>query len=192
VVITAHSGVRIAVAAMQAGACDFVMKPWRNADLLARIDAAIARAPKTRPRPAPSRRGTGASAGRKPCHRTHARLIRRIGPTQASVAVTGPADPDGRWWPGRFTRHRAGRPPVGIDLEDPTAWDRLAEGETLILRHADRLPPVMQGRLLEQIAPGARVMAIMESTAPLTAPCAHGSPPSRSPFRRWSNAGTTR
>jgi DNA-binding NtrC family response regulator len=51
VVITAHSGVRIAVAAMQAGACDFVMKPWRNADLLARIDAAIARAPKTAPSP---------------------------------------------------------------------------------------------------------------------------------------------
>ncbi|RZM05701.1 MAG: response regulator, partial [Sphingomonas sp.] len=32
VVITAHSGIRIAVAAMQAGASDFVMKPWRNAD----------------------------------------------------------------------------------------------------------------------------------------------------------------
>jgi transcriptional regulator of acetoin/glycerol metabolism len=60
--------------------------------------------------------------------------------------------------------------PVGIDLEDPAAWDRLAEGETLILRHADRLAPVMQGRLLEQLAPGARVIAIMDSTAPLTAP----------------------
>ena len=32
VVITAHSGVRIAVEAMRAGARDFVMKPWRNAD----------------------------------------------------------------------------------------------------------------------------------------------------------------
>lgn len=40
VVITAHSGVRIAVAAMQAGACDFVMKPWRNAELIAKIETA--------------------------------------------------------------------------------------------------------------------------------------------------------
>lgn len=38
IVLTAHSGIRIAVAAMQAGARDFAMKPWRNADLLARVE----------------------------------------------------------------------------------------------------------------------------------------------------------
>lgn len=37
VVITAHSGIRIAVEAMRAGARDFVMEPWRNADLLAKL-----------------------------------------------------------------------------------------------------------------------------------------------------------
>ena len=43
IVITAHSGIRIAVAAMQAGACDFMMKPWRNAELIAKVEAAAAR-----------------------------------------------------------------------------------------------------------------------------------------------------
>ena len=43
VVITAHSGIRVAVAAMRAGARDFVMKPWRNADLLATVEAAARR-----------------------------------------------------------------------------------------------------------------------------------------------------
>src|SRR3954469_1489424 len=45
VVITAHSGIRIAVAAMQLGARDFVMKPWRNSELIEKINAAIASDP---------------------------------------------------------------------------------------------------------------------------------------------------
>lgn len=172
VVITAHSGVRIAVAAMQAGACDFVMKPWRNADLLARIEAAIARTPANAPTPRAATAGEPAHIlGESPAIDHMRALVRRIGPTQASVAITGPAG-SGRTLVAGALHAASSRtiPPVSIDLEDQPAWDRLAEGETLILRHADRLPPVMQGRLLEQIAPGARVMAIMESTAPLTAP----------------------
>ncbi|MEJ8630284.1 response regulator [Sphingomonas sp. I4] len=45
VVITAHSGIRLAVTAMQAGARDFVMKPWRNAELIAKIELAARRRP---------------------------------------------------------------------------------------------------------------------------------------------------
>ncbi|GAA3265699.1 hypothetical protein GCM10020258_33740 [Sphingomonas yabuuchiae] len=43
IVITAHSGIRLAVTAMQAGARDFVMKPWRNAELIAKIELAARR-----------------------------------------------------------------------------------------------------------------------------------------------------
>jgi FixJ family two-component response regulator len=51
VVITGHSGIRIAVAAMQAGAIDFVMKPWRNEELLERVRAALAHRQRRRKSP---------------------------------------------------------------------------------------------------------------------------------------------
>src|ERR1700760_3005678 len=40
VVVTGHSGINIAVAAMKAGASDFVMKPWNNARFLETLRAA--------------------------------------------------------------------------------------------------------------------------------------------------------
>ena len=42
VVVTGHSGINIAVAAMKAGACDFVMKPWNNPRFLETLRAAVA------------------------------------------------------------------------------------------------------------------------------------------------------
>jgi DNA-binding NtrC family response regulator len=41
VVVTGHSGVNVAVAAMRAGASDFVTKPWSNARLVATIETAL-------------------------------------------------------------------------------------------------------------------------------------------------------
>ncbi len=49
IVITAHSGIKLAVAAMQAGARDFVMKPWRNAELIAKIEVAARAVPSIPP-----------------------------------------------------------------------------------------------------------------------------------------------
>ena len=46
VVVTGHSGINIAVAAMRAGASDFVTKPWSNDRLVATINTAL----ETRPR----------------------------------------------------------------------------------------------------------------------------------------------
>ena len=51
IVITAHSGIRIAVAAMQAGARDFLMKPWRKDDLFAKCAAVIGRSADERAAP---------------------------------------------------------------------------------------------------------------------------------------------
>jgi DNA-binding NtrC family response regulator len=42
VVVTGHSGINIAVAAMKGGASDFVMKPWSNPRLLETVRAAVA------------------------------------------------------------------------------------------------------------------------------------------------------
>jgi two-component system response regulator TtrR len=39
--ITGHGDVPMAVAALQRGACDFIEKPFHNADLLSRIDRAL-------------------------------------------------------------------------------------------------------------------------------------------------------
>ncbi len=41
VVVTGHSGINIAVAAMRAGASDFVMKPWNNERLITTINTAL-------------------------------------------------------------------------------------------------------------------------------------------------------
>lgn len=164
VVITAHSGVRIAVEAMRAGARDFIMKPWRNADLLARIAAAAAPRAVAAATPAPLEpaRLLGDSVA---IDRLRA-LIRRIGPTGAGVVVTGPAG-SGRGLTAAALHaaspHAATPMPV-IDLRDDAAWELLdAPTPTLLLRHPDRLGEVAQARLLARIAPATRCIAIADS-----------------------------
>lgn len=168
VVITAHSGVRVAVAAMQAGASDFVMKPWRNAELIAKIEAAIARPSRV---VANAGRSIGAAGdtihilGESPAIERVRNLVQRIGPTEAAVAVTGPSGA-GRGLVAaslHAASSRAALSPVPVDLADTLAWDRLADAQTtLILRHAERLDAVMQGRLVERLAVGARTIAILD------------------------------
>ncbi|PZO79066.1 MAG: Fis family transcriptional regulator [Sphingomonas hengshuiensis] len=168
VVITAHSGVRIAVAAMRAGARDFIMKPWRNADLLARIASAAT------PRALPATVSAASSAPLEPARllgdsaaigRLRA-LIRRIGPTGAGVVVTGPGG-SGRGLTAAALHaaspHAALALPA-IDLRDDMAWDGIdAHAPALLLRHPDRLGEVAQGRLLARIGPGTRCIAIADS-----------------------------
>jgi len=43
VVVTGHSGVNVAVAAMRSGAADFVMKPWSNSRLVVAVEDALSR-----------------------------------------------------------------------------------------------------------------------------------------------------
>lgn len=164
VVITAHSGVRIAVEAMRAGARDFIMKPWRNADLLARIAAAAvprAVAAPAAPAPVEPARLLGDSAA---IERLRA-LVRRIGPTGAGVVVTGPAG-SGRGLTAAALHAAspdAATPMPVIDLRDDAAWRLLdAPARTLLLRHPDRLGEVAQARLLARIAPATRCIAIAD------------------------------
>ena len=172
VVITAHSGIRIAVAAMKAGARDFAMKPWRNTELLAKVDAAIARgAPAAPPSlhpgapPEPAR-----LLGDSPAMHALRDLIRRVGPTPAGVTITGPPG-SGRTLTAlalHAASAQADTPPPRIDLRDDAAWARLDQGGgTAILRHPDRLDGVAQARLLDRIPAGLRCLAIADGPASL-------------------------
>ncbi len=168
VVITAHSGVRIAVEAMRAGARDFIMKPWRNADLLARIASAaapraVAAADSVAPTAEPARL-LGDSAA---IERLRA-LIRRIGPTSAGVVVTGPAG-SGRALTAAAVHAvspHAALPLPAIDLRDDMAWAAIdAHAPALLLRHPDRLGDVAQARLLARLGADTRCIAIADHAA---------------------------
>jgi DNA-binding NtrC family response regulator len=99
VMITAHAGVQVAVAAMKHGATDFVSKPWANERLLATVrTAASLRASRravatekgkvvTIAAPAPG--GTSPLLGGSPAMARVHSLIARAGPTDANVLILG-------------------------------------------------------------------------------------------------------
>lgn len=169
VVITAHSGVRIAVAAMQAGARDFVMKPWRNAELVAKVAAAIARGASPVPVAATSTTAGGVARllGDSGLMIRVRDLVRRVGPTSVGVAVTGPSGA-GRMLVASAIHAAsagAGSVPERIDLRDDAAWRRIELArETVILRYPDRLDAIAQDRLLGLLPPGLRCIAIADGT----------------------------
>ncbi len=171
IVITAHSGIRIAVAAMQAGARDFLMKPWRKDDLFAKCAAVIGRNADERAAPRSGRTtGTGI-LGDSPAIEQVRALVRRVGPTAASVCVTGSSG-SGRTLIANAIR--AGAPdrdiaPARIDLRDPEQWRALdAASGTVVLRHPDRLDALAQARLIERLLPGLRCISIADTVAALS------------------------
>nr|WP_263282687.1 helix-turn-helix domain-containing protein [Sphingomonas nostoxanthinifaciens] len=171
VVITAHSGIRIAVAAMQAGARDFVMKPWRNAELVAKLEAAMARKPATSP--ALVQETVGAPTvliGESRAMHELRGMIRRVGPTIVGVTVTGPAG-SGRTLVAQAI-HAASSDASDlvprIDLRRDDHLTRVGEATgTVILRHADQLDRIAQEGLLDHLQPGVRCIAIADSIEPL-------------------------
>jgi len=173
VVITAHSGIRIAVAAMQAGARDFTMKPWRNAELVAKVEAAIARGRATTPAVprSPDDREPARLLGDSAAMLALRDLVRRIGPVPAGGTVTG------RPGCGRTltalaihaASPHADTTPIRIDLRDAAAWERLdAATGTAILRHPDQLDAIAQARLLDRLPVALRCIAIADTTVSLT------------------------
>jgi DNA-binding NtrC family response regulator len=173
VVITAHSGIRIAVAAMQAGARDFAMKPWRNGELVAKVEAAIARGVPVVPSSAIM--ATDAEPvrllGESAAMQALRDLVRRIAPTPAGVTVTG-APGSGRTLTAMAVHAASGQgggEPPRIDLRDDSAWARLQDGtDTVILRYPDKLSEVAQARLLDRLPPALRCIAIADDLAALT------------------------
>ncbi|MFV0624260.1 sigma-54-dependent transcriptional regulator [Sphingomonas sp. ac-8] len=172
IVITAHSGIRIAVAAMQAGARDFVMKPWRKDDLLAKCAAVMTR--HAQPVATPVRVSGGAGIIGKSAAMAEVRaLVRRVGPTVANVCVTGRSG-SGRTLIATAVHAAsldAGATLRRIDVRDSDQWRLLDEAHgTVLLRHPDRLDAVAQARLLDRLAPGLRCISIADGVEPLTPP----------------------
>ncbi|MFV0624311.1 sigma-54-dependent transcriptional regulator [Sphingomonas sp. ac-8] len=170
VVITAHSGIRIAVAAMQAGALDFVMKPWRNAELIERVEAAIAkrRRPAVPIAAAPAAdRGTGLHRllGEHPSMAELRERIRRVAPTTAGVLVSGPSGA-GRSLVAALLHEgspHADTPAVVIDARTADAGDRVAHAAgTVVLRHPDRIDDIAQERLADRFPAAVRPIGIVD------------------------------
>lgn len=183
IVITGHSGIRIAVAAMRAGAVDFVMKPWRNEELVERVRTAIAYRRRRREIAELQRSGgvpvdlprlLGASEAIERVRD----LIRRAAPTTANVLIAGPSG-SGRSLCARAIHHASARATeplvtldarIAVDPRDETAAADLARasGGTLMLRHLDQLDDVAQGRLIDRLPADARIIATVQAVESLT------------------------
>ena len=98
VIVTGHSGVNIAVAAMRAGASDFVTKPWSNERLVATVRTAVEL--RRRRRQAGAFQAENAALVRDAFPQTEIigssaamtrlrGLIERAGPTEANVLILG-------------------------------------------------------------------------------------------------------
>jgi DNA-binding NtrC family response regulator len=172
VVITAHSGIRIAIEAMQAGARDFVMKPWRREVLLDKVAGAVGRS--VRPaagRPTGNQGSSGPVLLGTSVQMAAIRdLVRRVGPTIASVCISGRSG-TGRSLVAAAVHAASGdadRVPLRLDLRSAEDWALLdgASG-TALLRHVDRLDAVGQGRLFDRLPPGLRGITIVDDAARL-------------------------
>ncbi len=92
ILMTAWGSIQLAVQGMQAGAFDFITKPWNNAALLQRIETALAL---TAPTPPDKPDGTTAQLdrshiiGKSQGLTDVLRTVARIAPTNASVLITG-------------------------------------------------------------------------------------------------------
>jgi DNA-binding NtrC family response regulator len=185
VVVTGHSGVNIAVAAMRAWASDFVMKPWRNDRLVATMRAAVELRRRRREAAAGKARGgtfqDGGAAilGDSAAIQRVRALIRRVAPTDAPVLIHGEAG-TGKDSVARaihLQSSRAAGPFAPVDLgslgEDAAMLALFgqagalaeAQGGTLFLDEVGEMTPRLQARLLAALEqPAAMDMRIVAAT----------------------------
>jgi DNA-binding NtrC family response regulator len=153
VVVTGHSGVNIAVAAMRAGASDFVMKPWRNDRLVATLENALELRRRRRGASGPAQ-ATGEETealplllGDSPAMEQVRAIIRRVAPTDAAVLILGEAGV-GKSLIARNVHHQSARangPLVALDLEG-------LSGEVLVERLSGAMGRARGGSLcLEEV-----------------------------------------
>lgn len=178
VVVTGHSGINIAVAAMKAGASDFVMKPWSNARLVDTVRAAagLARARRGEADEAPAVDEDTLVVGDSEAIRRARDLIARAGPTAAAVLIRGPAGA-GKSLAARALHARAGRtgPLVRLDAAalgpDAEAALRRAADEaangTLLIEEPAALPPAGRAALVGLLEGGlsARLVSTTREAA---------------------------
>ncbi|HEX8569058.1 MAG TPA: sigma-54 dependent transcriptional regulator [Caulobacteraceae bacterium] len=183
VVVTAHSGINIAVAAMRAGASDFITKPWSNDRLAATVRTAVElrrqrrRAFSVRAENAALVReafgGEAAILGSSAVMTRLRTLVARTGPTDANVLILG-ENGAGKELVGRALHQaskRAAGPFIPVDLGAAPEGEIEAElfgeranpdsgrfaaahGGTLFLDEIGRLPQALQLKLLSALERG--------------------------------------
>ena len=166
VVVTGHSGINIAVAAIRAGASDFVTKPWSNTRLLATLEGAL-ELRRQRRDSAQSKTGKDAVSeeaetpllGDSPAIERVRGLIRRAAPTNASVLILGEAGA-GKGLIARHIHAESARSsglfiPLDLEIMPPEEAEtalmsglEAARGGTLLLDEVSALSPTLQARLL--------------------------------------------
>lgn len=168
VVITGHSGVNVAVAAMKAGASDFVMKPWSNARLLDTVRDAVELARRRRgANPSPRLHAEALILGDSPQIRELRSRLERVAASRASVMLLGPAGV-GKSLAAKILHARSGRSGAlvtldvrGFAAEDEVATIRAAvseaSGGTLVLDEPGELRPPAQAQLLASLDAAADV-----------------------------------
>jgi DNA-binding NtrC family response regulator len=176
VVITASGKVSDAVAAMKAGATDFVNKPFHEQELRDILGAATGGAPAS-PGATPRQRTPGSVIGDSPAMRDLLAQVERVGASEATVLITGESG-TGKEVIARLLHGasgRAGRPfvvvncgaiPEGLVESELFGHARgaftgaverrlgrfvQADGGTLFLDEIGELPPAAQAKLLRAI-----------------------------------------
>ncbi|THD80732.1 MAG: sigma-54-dependent Fis family transcriptional regulator [Phenylobacterium sp.] len=171
VVVTGHSGVNIAVAAMKAGASDFVMKPWSNARLLDTLRDALALGRRRDQASEPATAEAPALIlGESPAIARVADRIARAAPTDAAVLIHGAAG-TGKSLAAQVLHARSPRAAqtlARLDLRslvaDPATIDKAladAAGGTLVLDEIAALPAGAQGELLAALDRGVDVRLVV-------------------------------
>ena len=91
ILMTAWGSIQLAVQGMQAGAFDFITKPWNNAALLQRIETALelTAAPKETPKEQTETLNRGNIIGRSQGLMDVLNTVARIAKTNASILITG-------------------------------------------------------------------------------------------------------
>ena len=175
VVVTGHSGINIAVAAMRAGAADFVMKPWNNDRLLATLNDAIALRRRRRgTKAATAEPGDEPIIGLSTPWRRTLDIMHRAAPTDAPVLLIGETG-TGKTLLAHAIHRLSPRRDRTLTILDPAAaWASgeaglvaaLADAEqggTLVLDEIGGLPAAAQSRLASAL-PGARMIAATRRT----------------------------
>ncbi len=173
ILITAYGDVELAVEAMRQGAAHFLLKPWKNQQLLEVIDTALARQPNPTASPAIAP-AASSMIGESPVMRSVYDLIAKVAPTEANVLILG-ENGTGKELVAQALHHQSARrtgPFVRVDLgavapslleselfghvrgaftdahHDRSGPFEQARGGTLFLDEIGNLPLAQQAKLL--------------------------------------------